>query len=112
MTTIQVSARVDKDLKEEAQKIFERQGLDMATVIKMLITKTAYEQRIPLDIHSDVTGFPEGWFSPQRVQTRQDISDSIDRQNTKKLDFSKQKDIDEFFDEDFPEYEDYFEQNE
>ncbi|MCT3069843.1 type II toxin-antitoxin system RelB/DinJ family antitoxin, partial [Leuconostoc citreum] len=48
MKAIQVSARVDPSIKESAQKVFERQGLDMATAIKMFITKTAYEQQIPL----------------------------------------------------------------
>lgn len=52
MTTVQVSARVDQNIKEEAQKVFDRQGLDLATVIKMFITKTAYEQEIPLSVQS------------------------------------------------------------
>ena len=50
MSTIQVSARVDTKLKEEAQKVFERQGLDISTAIKMLIAKTANEQAIPMSL--------------------------------------------------------------
>ncbi|GAB2025448.1 hypothetical protein OfM1_15190 [Lactovum odontotermitis] len=109
MSVIQVSARVDKTLKEEAQKVFAKQGLDIATVIKMLITKTAYEQQIPLNLTSNpAVGYPEGWFSPERVKTREEISKLTSRQQAKVLDFSKKEDVDEFFDEDFPEYEEKF----
>lgn len=106
MSIIQVSARVDKTLKEEAQKVFARQGLDISTVIKMLITKTVYEQQIPLNLTSNfVVDYPEDWFSPERIETRKRISNSLSQQEGKHLDFSKKEDINEFFNEDFPEYE-------
>lgn len=107
MSVIQVSARIDKTLRDEAQKVFSKQGLDVATVIKILITKTAYEQRIPLDItsNSSVGGYPADWFSPERLATRKEISELTHHQAAKTLDFSKQEDVDEFFNEDFPEYE-------
>lgn len=50
MPTIQISARVDTKLKEKAQEVFARQGLDISTAIKMLITKTANEQAIPMSL--------------------------------------------------------------
>ncbi|GAB2024894.1 type II toxin-antitoxin system RelB/DinJ family antitoxin [Lactovum odontotermitis] len=50
MENVQVSTRVSKEIKEAAQRVYERQGLDISVVIKMLLTKTAREGRIPLDI--------------------------------------------------------------
>ena len=44
MTTIQISTRVDDQIKDMAQKVFERQGLDISTALKMFITK---ETNIP-----------------------------------------------------------------
>ena len=107
MSVIQVSARVDKTLRDEAQKVFDKQGLDVSTVIKMLITKTAYEQQIPLSLFSQSeTSFPSGWFSPERVEAREKISALSKKSEAKMLDFSKSEDVKEFFDEEFPEYED------
>ncbi len=48
MSVVQVSARIDSETKKKAQEVFAREGLDIATAIKMLMTKTANEQRIPL----------------------------------------------------------------
>ncbi|MGY3735934.1 type II toxin-antitoxin system RelB/DinJ family antitoxin [Lactococcus taiwanensis] len=109
MSVIQVSARVDKNLKEEAQKVLAKQGLDIPTVIKMLITKTAYEQQVPLMLTSSPSvSYPEGWFSADRVENRNKIAGMTSQVEAKTLDFSKKKDIEEFFDEDFSEYEDLF----
>ena len=106
MSVIQVSARVDKTLRDEAQKVFDKQGLDVSTVIKMLITKTAYEQQIPLTLFTQSsTGYPSGWFSPERVEARGKISEMTKKSEAKTLDFSKTEDVAEFFNEEFPEYE-------
>jgi len=41
--TTQVSARVDNQIKMMAQEILEREGLHLATAIRMFVTKTALE---------------------------------------------------------------------
>ena len=50
MTTVQVSARIDEKIKLSAQKVLERQGLDLATAIKIFLTKTANDKSFPLDL--------------------------------------------------------------
>jgi addiction module RelB/DinJ family antitoxin len=50
MPTVQVSTRVDESVKKAAQRVFERQGLDIASAMRIFLTKTANEQSIPLDI--------------------------------------------------------------
>jgi len=50
MPTEQVNIRVDSDVKQRAQAVLKRQGLDISTAIKILLTKTANEGSIPLDI--------------------------------------------------------------
>lgn len=99
MKAVQVSARVDQHIKEEAQKVFERQGLDLATAIKMFITKTAYEQEIPLSVQSSnsVNAYPDDWFSDKRIANRKRISDlAFQKSEIQDLDLSKESDREEF----------------
>lgn len=98
MKAIQVSARVDPSIKESAQKVFERQGLDMATAIKMFITKTAYEQQIPLSVQENSKqAYPDDWFSNQRVANRDEITRlAFAKSPIEDLDLSKQEDREEF----------------
>lgn len=102
MATIQVSTRVDDKIKEMAQKVFERQGLDVSTALKMFITKTAYEQEVPISLKSseDIIPYPAGWFNDERVQNRQKITDlAFKNTQVQKLDLSKKEDVKEFFSE-------------
>lgn len=72
MTTIQISTRVDDQIKDMAQKVFERQGLDISTALKMFITKTAYEQEVPLSLKNSetTTPYPSDWFNDERISNR------------------------------------------
>ncbi len=98
MKVIQVSARVDPSIKESAQKVFERQGLDMATAIKMFITKTAYEQQIPLSVQeNNKQAYPDDWFSEQRIANRDEITRlAFEKSPVQDLDLSKKEDREEF----------------
>jgi len=48
MATTDVSVKLDNDLKERAQYIFETLGLDISTAINMLLRKLVYQQETPL----------------------------------------------------------------
>ncbi len=79
MTTIQISTRVDDQIKDMAQKVFERQGLDISTALKMFITKTAYEQEVPLSLKNSetTTPYPSDWFNDERISNRKILANSI-----------------------------------
>jgi addiction module RelB/DinJ family antitoxin len=47
MAAVQVSVRVDEDVKKRAARVFGFYGLDLSTAIRSFITTTANEQRIP-----------------------------------------------------------------
>ena len=100
---VQVSARVSEDLKEEAAKVLKRQGLDISTAIKMLITKTAVEQRLPLDMTSSEIQELDTLF---RKEIGKRINAYFDKIPAKVVDKDHPENMAEFFDEDFPEYED------
>ena len=48
MTNINV--RVEKDVKEDSEKLFSRLGLNMTTAINMFLRKAIMENGIPFDI--------------------------------------------------------------
>ena len=45
--TVNLNIRIDKELKDKSQYIFESLGLDMSTAINMLLHKTVYQQELP-----------------------------------------------------------------
>ncbi|MDR1016412.1 MAG: type II toxin-antitoxin system RelB/DinJ family antitoxin [Coriobacteriales bacterium] len=47
---VQVATRVSPQVKLKASRVFEHYGLDTATALRMFLTVTADEQRIPIGI--------------------------------------------------------------
>ena len=50
MKTVNVTLRVDKELKEQADALFEDMGLSLNTACRMFLTKAVQEQRIPFEV--------------------------------------------------------------
>ena len=50
MKTVNVTLRVDKDLKEQADALFEDMGLSLNTACRMFLTRAVQEQRIPFEV--------------------------------------------------------------
>ena len=101
--TVQVSARVTPEIKKKAAEVLEKQGLDIPTAIKMLITKTAYENRLPIDLINMTQ------LKLTDDQIRKALADIEFKKNVFKtpgkiVDWDHPENIDEFFDEDYPEY--------
>ncbi|MCL2311039.1 MAG: type II toxin-antitoxin system RelB/DinJ family antitoxin [Firmicutes bacterium] len=48
MSTSLVSARIENNYKERALKVFQRDGLDMSSAIRMFIVQTANKGVIPI----------------------------------------------------------------
>ena len=45
-----IQFRVDKELKNEADKLFKELGLDLGTAIKLFLKQSVYKQAIPFAI--------------------------------------------------------------
>lgn len=99
MATIQVSARIDEQVKKEALQVLESQGLDIATAIKILFTKTANEKVFPISLQTSKNNLPEDWFSKERLENRMELNNLIFDKPVKRLDLSKREDVEEFFSE-------------
>ena len=50
MKTINVTLRVDKELKEEADALIEDMGLSLNTACRMFLKRAVQEQRIPFEV--------------------------------------------------------------
>lgn len=55
-----IQVQVTDDIKERAEAVLEKEGLDISSLLKIVITKTANEQRIPIlfngyDNHNPIT---------------------------------------------------------
>ena len=63
MTTT-VQARIDEDIRDEASKVLERWGLSVSDAVRILLTRTAREGRLPIELLSTSPEHDE-WFRHQ-----------------------------------------------
>lgn len=54
MNTVNVTLRMDKNIKEQAEKLFNDLGLNISTAFNVFVRQALREQRIPFTIGRDV----------------------------------------------------------
>lgn len=54
MATTNLNIRVDKDIKDQADRIYSELGMNMTTAINMFLRTTIREQGIPFSLKLDV----------------------------------------------------------
>ena len=57
---VRVTVRVDKDLKDSADFLFERLGLNMSVAFNMFLRKAVNEDAIPFPVSTNSSGFGHG----------------------------------------------------
>lgn len=57
---VRVTVRVDKYLKENADSLFERLGLNMSVAMNMFLRKAVNENAIPFPVSTSNSGFANG----------------------------------------------------
>lgn len=90
----QIAVRVDDQLKKEATALFNELGLDMSTAVKLFLKQSVLTKSIPFKLALDE-------YSKEEVeQAKKDIQKLVkEKSEVVKLDFSKQEDIDRFFED-------------
>ena len=58
---VRVTIRVDKNLKENADFLFERLGLNMSVAFNMFLRKAVNEDAIPFPVSTGSSGFGHGF---------------------------------------------------
>jgi DNA-damage-inducible protein J len=46
-----VRARIDREIKEEASAVLSEMGLSISDAIRLLLTRTAMDKRLPFDLN-------------------------------------------------------------
>ena len=62
--TATVQARIDEEIRDQASKILERWGLSVSDAIRILLTRTAREGRLPIELLS-TSAEHDDWFRDQ-----------------------------------------------
>ncbi len=62
--TATVQARIDEQVRDEASKVLERWGLSLSDAVRILLTRTAREGRLPIELLSTSAEHDE-WFRRQ-----------------------------------------------
>jgi len=57
---VRVTIRVDRDLKEQADVLFDRLGLNMTTALNVFLRKAIAEEAIPFPVCAKKSGFGSG----------------------------------------------------
>jgi addiction module RelB/DinJ family antitoxin len=60
---VQITIRVDKDLKERAENLFIRLGMNMSTALNVFLRKAVNEDSIPFAVSAKRSGFGVGLSS-------------------------------------------------
>jgi len=53
IATARISVKVDEDVKQGAQRVFNEVGMDMTTAINLFLRTVKREERIPFDIRTE-----------------------------------------------------------
>ncbi len=75
--TATVQARIDERIRDEASKVLERWGLSVSDAVRILLTRTAREGRLPIELLSSSPEHDQ-WFRGQvslALNDGQEISD-------------------------------------
>jgi DNA-damage-inducible protein J len=74
-----VQTRIDADVKEKATAVLENMGLTVSDAVRILLTRTANEGMLPLELVSNSQAY-DSWFREKMRQaladTRPDLDDS------------------------------------
>lgn len=78
---VQVTIRVDKDVKERAENLFSRLGMNMSTALNVFLRKAVIEDGIPFPISTKSSEFIPGYSQNDITEA---FAASIQREITKK----------------------------
>lgn len=70
---VRVTIRVDKDLKDRAESLFDRLGMNMTTAMNVFLRKAVDEEAIPFVIGAKSAMFGNG-YTPADISSAFDIA--------------------------------------
>jgi DNA-damage-inducible protein J len=76
-STALVQARIDPDIKERATAVLEGMGLTVSDAVRILLTRTAREGALPLELLSSGEAH-DAWFRGKVLEALSDTRDDVD----------------------------------
>lgn len=72
-----IQTRIDADIKERATAVLENMGLTVSDAVRILLTRTANEGALPLELIS-TSGDHDAWFRAKVLQALEDTRPDVD----------------------------------
>lgn len=66
---VQVTMRVNKEIKERAERLFDRIGLSMSAAFNVFLRKSLDENGVPFSVTTKQTGFGPAHYTPNEITT-------------------------------------------
>lgn len=76
-STALVQTRIDPDIKERAAAVLETMGLTVSDAVRILLTRTANEGALPLELISGGQAH-DAWFKAKVLEALADTSADVD----------------------------------
>ena len=86
MSVVQIATKVDKEIRDKAVNVFNRYGIDLSTAIRMFLSVSAREQRIPIEISKPIVSLDGDSFESDQEYFEQipGFLEMLDRESTSK----------------------------
>ena len=81
LSDVRVTVRVDRNLKDSADRLFERLGMNMTTAFNVFLRKAVDENAIPFPVSVKPTGFGAGYSSEDITRA---FTDSVEMEILRK----------------------------
>jgi addiction module RelB/DinJ family antitoxin len=90
MSAVQIAVRVDSDIRDKAVNVFNHYGIDLSTAIRMFLSVSARERRIPIEISKPIVSLDGDSFESDQKYFEQipGFLDMIDKEFASKERYS------------------------
>jgi DNA-damage-inducible protein J len=72
-----LNIKIDRDLKAEADKLFNEMGMNLTTAVNVFVRQAVLERAIPFRINRDVPGVSAAGSIKQRRAAMQEVRDIL-----------------------------------
>ncbi|MGO4835028.1 type II toxin-antitoxin system RelB/DinJ family antitoxin, partial [Rhizobiaceae sp. 2RAB30] len=72
-----IQTRIDADIKDRAAAVLETMGLTVSDAVRILLTRTANEGALPLELVTDSEAH-DAWFRAKVLQALEDTRPDLD----------------------------------
>lgn len=84
MTNALVQTRIDPDIRDRAAAVLESMGLTVSDAVRILLTRTANEGALPIELLSD-PAVHDAWFRAKVREALEDVRDDVEDDAVEKL---------------------------